>query len=93
MPPTAPRVPGSGAPDLLVAPNAIEVTGSGVGQFVSAGDPRYYPLDGSSSAALPYGSTLEVNDLTCRVDEKTGVTCESDAGHGFTVSDTAFKVW
>ncbi|MCQ4120718.1 hypothetical protein [Rhodococcus tibetensis] len=93
MPESAPKVPGSGAPDVRVPPNAIEVTGSRSGQFVSAGDPRYYPLGGSPATTLPYGRSLHVNDLSCLVEESTGVTCTSDAGHGFTLSDTKFRVW
>ncbi|RZK96332.1 MAG: hypothetical protein EOP30_00585 [Rhodococcus sp. (in: high G+C Gram-positive bacteria)] len=93
MPASAPKVPGAGASGTAVTPNAIEVTGARPGQFASAGDPRYYPLDGSAAPALPYDSALQVNDLTCLVDEKSGVTCRSEAGHGFTLSDSAFRVW
>ena len=93
MPASAPKVPGAGASGSLVTPNAIEVAGSRPGQFASAGDPRYYPLDRSAAPALSYGTALEVNDLTCLVDETSGVTCRSDAGHGFTLSDSAFRVW
>ncbi|MFC9554693.1 hypothetical protein ACFTWF_28065 [Rhodococcus sp. NPDC056960] len=93
MPASAPKVPGAGASGTAVTPNAIEVTGARPGQFASAGDPRYYPLDGSAAPALPYATALQVNDLTCLVDEKSGVTCHSEAGHGFTLSDSAFRVW
>ncbi|MFD6056602.1 hypothetical protein C8E05_5819 [Rhodococcus wratislaviensis] len=93
MPASAPKVPGAGASGTPVTPNAIEVAGSRPGQFASAGDPRYYPLDRSAAPALSYGTALEVNDLTCLVDETSGVTCRSDAGHGFTLSDSAFRVW
>ena len=93
MPASAPKVPGAGASGTPVTPNAIEVTGGRLGQFASAGDPRYYPLDGSAAPALSYGTALQVNDLTCLVDETSGVTCRSDAGHGFTLSDSVFRVW
>ncbi|MHA4851182.1 hypothetical protein L1080_016765 [Rhodococcus sp. MSC1_016] len=93
MPESAPKVPGSGAPDIRVPPNAVEVTGSRSGQFISAGDPRYYPLGGSPATVLPYGRSLRVNDLTCHVEETTGVTCTSDVGHGFTLSDSMFRMW
>ncbi|MFC9762553.1 hypothetical protein [Rhodococcus jostii] len=93
MPASAPKVPGAGASGTPVTPNAIEVTGGRPGQFASAGDPRYYPLDRSAAPALSYGTALHVNDLTCLVDETSGVTCRSDAGHGFTLSDSAFRVW
>ena len=93
MPASAPKVPGAGASGTAVTPNAIEVTGGRPGQFASAGDPRFYPLDGSAAPALSYGRALQVNDLTCLVDEAAGVTCRSDAGHGFTLSDSAFRVW
>ncbi|UOT02550.1 hypothetical protein MPY17_26785 [Rhodococcus opacus] len=93
MPASAPKVPGAGASGTPVTPNAIEVTGGRAGQFASAGDPRYYPLDGSAAPALSYGTALQVNDLTCLVDETSGVTCRSDVGHGFTLSDSAFRVW
>ncbi|MFD9661786.1 hypothetical protein ACFWAY_09150 [Rhodococcus sp. NPDC059968] len=93
MPASAPKVPGSGASGTPVTPNAIEVTGGRPGEFASAGDPRYYPLDGSAAPALSYGTALQVNDLTCLVDETSGVSCRSDAGHGFTLSDSAFRVW
>ncbi|MDF3304261.1 hypothetical protein P3H15_04435 [Rhodococcus sp. T2V] len=93
MPASAPKVPGAGASGTAVTPNAIEVTGGRPGQFASAGDPRFYPLDGSAAPALSYGRALQVNDLTCLVDEAAGVTCRSEAGHGFTLSDSAFRVW
>ncbi|MFC9357359.1 hypothetical protein ACFTZB_12380 [Rhodococcus sp. NPDC057014] len=93
MPASAPKVPGAGASGTPVTPNAIEVTGGRPGQFASAGDPRFYPLDGSAAPALSYGRALQVNDLTCLVDESAGVTCRSEAGHGFTLSDSAFRVW
>ncbi|WP_192581679.1 hypothetical protein [Rhodococcus wratislaviensis] len=93
MPASAPKVPGAGASGTPVTPNAIEVTGGRPGHFASAGDPRFYPLDGSAAPALPYGRALQVNDLTCVVDEAAGVTCRSEAGHGFTLSDSAFRVW
>ncbi|MGV9864196.1 hypothetical protein [Rhodococcus koreensis] len=93
MPASAPKVPGAGASGTAVTPNAIEVTGGRPGQFASAGDPRFYPLDGSAAPALSYGRALQVNDLTCLVDEAAGVTCRSEADHGFTLSDSAFRVW
>ncbi|KAF0964463.1 hypothetical protein [Rhodococcus sp. T7] len=93
MPASAPKVPGAGASGTAVTPNAIEVTGGRPGQFASAGDPRFYPLDGSAAPALSYGRPLQVNDLTCVVDEAAGVSCRSEAGHGFTLSDSAFRVW
>ncbi|QSE93648.1 hypothetical protein JWS13_36175 [Rhodococcus pseudokoreensis] len=93
MPASAPKVPGAGASGTPVTPNAIEVTGGRPGQFASAGDPRFYPLDGSAAPALSYGRVLQVNDLTCVVDEAAGVSCRSEAGHGFTLSDSAFRVW
>ncbi|WP_179220178.1 hypothetical protein [Rhodococcus sp. NCIMB 12038] len=93
MPASAPKVPGAGASGTAVTPNAIEVTGGRPGQFASAGDPRFYPLDGSAAPALSYGLPLQVNDLTCVVDEAAGVSCRSEAGHGFTLSDSAFRVW
>ncbi|QYB05885.1 hypothetical protein I1A62_16180 [Rhodococcus sp. USK10] len=93
MPASAPKVPGAGASGTPVTPNAIEVTGGRPGHFASAGDPRFYPLDGSAAPALSYGRALQVNDLTCVVDEAAGVTCRSEAGHGFTLSDSAFRVW
>jgi hypothetical protein len=97
FPPTAPRVEGSGAPDSAVAPNTIELTAGSPARFLSSGDPRFHRFDGTARA-LAYGDTLAVpgsgesNGLSCRVDEKTGVTCRDQVGHGFTVSDSAFRL-
>ncbi|TQF65847.1 hypothetical protein FK531_20630 [Rhodococcus spelaei] len=90
FPPNAPRVPGSGAPGA-VAPNSIRVTGGRPGEFFSSGDPAFHRFDGAARV-LPYRSALRVQGFTCTIDEHSGVTCEN-AGHGFTVSDNAFRLW
>ncbi|MFD1811725.1 hypothetical protein [Rhodococcus gannanensis] len=91
LPPDAPTVnPASGTG--TVAPNSIRVTGSGPGEFVSTGDPAFHRFD-APAKALPYGSPLRVQGFTCTVDETMGVTCSSSAGHGFTVSDRAYRLW
>ncbi|SNS85526.1 hypothetical protein [Rhodococcoides kyotonense] len=97
FPSTAPRVEGSGAPGSTVAPNTVELTVGSPARFLSSGDPRFHRFDGAA-AALDYGDTLSIpgsgesNGLYCRVDEKTGVTCRDQVGHGFTVSDSAFEL-
>ncbi|MFC9790887.1 hypothetical protein [Rhodococcus sp. NPDC127528] len=90
FPPNAPQVKGSGAPGP-VTPNSIRVAADRPGEFFSAGDPAFHRFDGTAKV-LPYGSPLRVQGFTCTVDERTGVTCET-AGHGFTVSDNAFRLW
>ncbi len=92
FPDSAPKVPGSGAPETKVKPNAIEVPANGPGHFVSVGDPQFHRFEGTTKV-LPYGAPLNVGGFTCSVDESKGVTCASAAGHGFTVSDTAYQVW
>ncbi len=98
FPANAPRVPGSGAPDKMVAPNAVGVGNDNLpARFFSVGDPAYYPFgkDGSVAKArvLPYGDALTVGDFTCRIAETTGATCDNTrTGHGFTVSDTAYNL-
>ncbi|KAA0022772.1 hypothetical protein FOY51_12310 [Antrihabitans cavernicola] len=92
FPASAPPVAGAGSPDTKGPPNAVEVSGSDAGQFVSVGDPEFHRFEGSTKA-LPYGAPLAAGGFTCSIDEKSGVTCTSAAGHGFTVSDTAYRVW
>ncbi|KZF11524.1 hypothetical protein A2J03_19510 [Rhodococcus sp. EPR-157] len=97
FPSTAPRVEGSSAPDSRVAPNTIELTAGSPARFLSSGDPRFHRFDGTARA-LPYGETLSIpgsgssNGVMCRVEEKTGVSCSDQVGHGFTVSDSAFEL-
>ena len=91
LPANAPTVPAAGGAGR-VAPNAIRVTDSGAGEFASTGDPAFHRFD-APAKALPYGSPLRVQGFTCTVDERTGVTCASSAGHGFTVSDSAYRLW
>lgn len=98
FPSDAPRVPGAGAPDKMVAPNAIGVGNNDkAANFFSVGDPAYYPFsaDGSVATArvLPYNEPLTVGDFTCRIKESTGVTCDNTkTGHGFTVSDSSYEL-
>ncbi|MFC4605900.1 hypothetical protein [Rhodococcus kronopolitis] len=92
FPPDAPRVPGAGAPRTTVAPNAVRVTSDRAGEFVHLGDPAFHRFDGPARV-LPYGNTLDIQGFTCSVDERAGVTCGSGSGHGFTVSDSAYKLW
>lgn len=97
FPSNAPRVEGSGAPGTAVAPNTIELTAGSPARFLSSGDPRFHRFDGTAQP-LPYGETLSIpgsgssNGLTCRVDERAGVSCSDQVGHGFTVSDSAFEL-
>ncbi|MEE2062309.1 hypothetical protein [Rhodococcus artemisiae] len=91
MPPSAPRVPGSGAPDVTVPANVVLVEASGEGEFVNIGDIAF--MDPTRSAqTLPYGEALVVGPFTCVIDETTGVTCETDS-HGFTVTDDDYELW
>ncbi|GAA4479595.1 hypothetical protein GCM10023094_25020 [Rhodococcus olei] len=62
------------------------------GEFYESGDPAFHRFD-APARALPYGSPLRVQGFTCTVDERSGVTCASSAGHGFTVSDSAYTLW
>lgn len=41
-------------------------------------DPRQMPV-------LPYGARLDFGGITC-VSEKAGVTCNNEAGHGFSIA-------
>ena len=41
-------------------------------------DPRRTPV-------LPYGARIDFGGITC-LSEKAGVTCNNEAGHGFTIS-------
>ncbi|SUE17092.1 Uncharacterised protein [Rhodococcus gordoniae] len=91
MPASAPRVPGSGAPDMLVPANALMLAADGPGEWVGIGEISFMEFGGAPKT-LPYGRTLTVDPFTCVVDEKTGVTCETDE-HGFTVSDIGGEVW
>ncbi|GGG00505.1 hypothetical protein GCM10007304_13020 [Rhodococcoides trifolii] len=92
LPADAPKVDGSGSPGTSVFPNSIEVAGGEPGRFVSLGDPKYTDLD-APAQALPYGAPLSANGFTCAVDEASGVTCTDSDEHGFTVSNTAFRVF
>lgn len=91
LPGTAPQVPVPGGPGTT-APNAIRVNATKPGEFTSTGDPAFHRFDGPVKA-LPYGSPLRVQGFTCTVDARAGVTCESGAGHGFTVSDNDYRLW
>lgn len=91
MPSNAPRVPGSGAPDVTVPANVVLLDSQGAGEFVNIGDIAF--MDPTRSArALPYGESLTVGPFTCSVAAATGVTCETGQ-HGFTVSDSAYELW
>lgn len=91
FPADAPEVERSGGSGN-VPPNAIRVGTSGPGRFASTGDPAFHRFDGPAKV-LPYGSPLRVQGFTCTVEEQSGVTCTSAAGHGFTVSDSAYRLW
>jgi len=91
MPPTAPRVPGSGAADVMVPANVVLVEATGPGEFVNIGDIAF--IDPTRPAQpLPYGRALTAGPFTCSIDETDGVTCES-AENGFTVSDDSYELW
>ncbi|WP_230596360.1 MULTISPECIES: hypothetical protein [Rhodococcus] len=97
LPSSAPEVPGSGASETAVKPNAVQLIAGSPAKFESLGDPKFHRFDGPA-AALPYGEELTVpgsgstNGLRCSVDEQTGVTCTDQVGHGFTVSDDDFDL-
>lgn len=91
FPADAPRVPRLGTGGAPVPPNAVRVTSGSAGEFVNLGDPAFHRFEGPARV-LPYGSTLKVQGFTCSVDERAGVTCERP-DHGFTVSDSAFRLW
>ncbi|MEE2034543.1 hypothetical protein [Rhodococcus chondri] len=91
MPANAPRVPGSGAPDVMIPANVVMVEAAGAAEFVNIGDIAF--MDPNRGArTLPYGRALEVGPFTCSIDESSGVTCETGE-HGFTVSDRAYDLW
>ncbi len=86
--PPVPSVTGTGS----ATPNSIRVRASGPGAFFQSGDPAFHRFDGPAKP-LGYGSPLRVQGFTCSVDEQSGVTCVSAAEHGFTVSDSAYRLW
>ena len=90
FPDFVPRVPGSGAPEVMVAPNAVVMsTRNQKAMLISVGDARFYP-ESRNSRPLPYGRTLTVGPITCTIAEATGVSCDdTKTDHGFTVSETA----
>lgn len=91
MPPSAPRVPASGAPDVTVPANVVLLNATSAAEFVNVGDIAF--MDPTRSAqALPYGESLTVGPFTCSVDATAGVTCETGQ-HGFTVSDSDYELW
>lgn len=91
MPASAPRVPGSGAPDVTVPANVVLLGALSAAEFVSIGDIAF--MDPTRSAqSLPYGETLTVGPFSCSVDASAGVTCETGQ-HGFTVSDSDYELW
>ncbi|WP_240794828.1 hypothetical protein [Rhodococcus zopfii] len=91
MPATAPKVPGSGAPDVPVPPNSVAVTVDEPAVFMSVGDTLFHgPV--AAVQPLPYGHSLSAAGFTCTVDPTRGVTCAARL-HGFTVSDSAFDLW
>ncbi|MGV8875358.1 MAG: hypothetical protein ACOH2Q_22730 [Rhodococcus sp. (in: high G+C Gram-positive bacteria)] len=97
LPDSAPEVAGIGASRSAVEPNAVQLIAGSPAKFESLGDPKFHRFDGPA-AALPYGEVLTVagsgstNGLQCSVDEKTGVTCTDQVGHGFTVSAESFDL-
>lgn len=97
LPDSAPEVLGSGASGTAVKPNAVQLIAGSPAKFESLGDPKFHRFDGPATA-LPYGEVLTVpgsgstNGLQCSVDEKTGVTCSDQVGHGFTVSNEDFDL-
>lgn len=93
FPASVPRVPGSGAPNTLVRPNTVIVTTQNVkARFISIGDAQFYPRNGNPRV-LPYGRVLTVGAISCSIGENSGVTCNNKTtGHGFTVSNTAYRL-
>lgn len=53
---------------------------------------RYKRGWGDPSAGLRYGYALKVGDTTCR-SAAAGVTCKNTAGHGFTMSRSAYRLF
>lgn len=97
LPDSAPKVPGSGASGTAVEPNSVQLIAGSPAKFESLGDPKFHRFDGPA-APLPYGEVLTIpgsgstNGLQCSVDEKAGVTCTDQVGHGFTVSAEDFDL-
>ncbi|WP_242676646.1 hypothetical protein [Rhodococcus sp. ABRD24] len=91
LPPNAPKVPGPGVPESMVAPNTIEVLAGSPAQFVSSGDPRFHRFDGPA-VVLPYGTVLTAGGISCTTDTQKGISCQDDSGHGFTVSDSEYTL-
>ncbi|MFT3661333.1 MAG: hypothetical protein QM809_08005 [Gordonia sp. (in: high G+C Gram-positive bacteria)] len=95
IPADAPAQPLPGGSGQRAKPNAVLVDGSGAGRFVFQGDAPFYPNSRPpTSRVLPYGTPLTAAGFTCLVAETTGVTCRNDStGSGFTVSDSAYRVF
>jgi len=68
--------------------SAFEMTATGKGEVICFNDTGLSP----DAPKLEYGKVLEVGGFRC-VSEKTGLSCENSAGHGFALSKARQKVF
>jgi len=84
---TAPRP--QDCPSEVDSGQGLEVTASGPGQVVCAGDTALNP----DARALPYGDEIQAGDFTCHSRED-GVECLDDGdGRGFFISKQSYRLF
>lgn len=78
----------SSCPQIVDFGQGVEVSASGPGRLVCAGDTARDP----ASPSLEYGTATRAEGFTC-VSRVTGMTCTSTGGHGFQLSRQAYRVF
>ena len=68
--------------------SAFELTATGKGEVICFNDTGLNP----DAPKLDYGHSLQMGSFSC-TSEKTGLTCENVAGHGFALSKARHKVF
>ena len=68
--------------------SAFEMSATGKGNVICFNDTAL----NADAPKLDYGKSLHVDNFNC-VSEKTGLTCENGAGHGFALSKARQKVF
>jgi hypothetical protein len=76
----------SSCPNIVDFGQGLEVSSSGAGRFVCAGDTALDP----AAAKLAYGLSTVVGQITC-TSATTGMTCKNSSGGGFFISIQSYR--
>ena len=72
--------------------DAFRLNPTGKARGVCHGDTAL-PAPGENRRVLAYGTTIKLGQKMRCTSRRTGLTCRSNAGHGFTLSRTVIKLF